>query len=116
MLRNLRKLRKEKGLSQQKLAEALGVSQQSINKYENHNVEPDIAMLIRMADYFDTSIDCLVGREKNTEEQNEEKSFCEKELMAAFRKMSKPARKSVEMVIRAVANAYPIDACREEEQ
>lgn len=61
MIENLKKLRAEAGISQKQLAEAVGVSQQSINKYENHNIEPDIATLIRIAEYFNTSVDYLVG-------------------------------------------------------
>lgn len=61
VLENLKKLRAEAGVSQAALAEAIGVTQQSINKYENHNVEPDIESLKRMADFFDTSIDYIVG-------------------------------------------------------
>ena len=59
MLPNLKLLRKEYGISQQRLAEAIGVSQPSINTYENHNIEPGISVLMRMADYFNTSIDFL---------------------------------------------------------
>lgn len=62
MLINLRRLRKESGISQQKLADAIDMSQQSINQYENHNVEPDIMTLSKLADYFETSIDYIVGR------------------------------------------------------
>ena len=62
MLRKLKQLRQEYGISQQRLADAIGVSQPSINKYENHNIEPDIEILKRIADYFDTSIDFLVER------------------------------------------------------
>ena len=61
MLENLRRLRIEAGVSQKSLAETIGVSQQSINKYENHKIEPDIETLIRIADYFKTSVDYLVG-------------------------------------------------------
>ena len=61
MLPNLKLLRQEYGISQQRLAEAIGVSQPSINKYENHNIEPEIEILKRMADYFNTSIDYVVG-------------------------------------------------------
>ena len=57
MLPNLKLLRKEYHVSQQALADAIQVSQPSINKYENHNIEPEIAVLKRMADYFNTSID-----------------------------------------------------------
>ena len=65
MLANLKALRKETGISQQRLAEALGISQQSVNQYENHKVEPDIATLSRLADYFHTSVDYLIGRTEN---------------------------------------------------
>lgn len=44
------------------MAEILGVSQQTISNYENSDIEPDIELLSRMADYFETSIDYLVGR------------------------------------------------------
>lgn len=60
-MKNLKSLRLEKGLSQQKLADILNISQQSIYKYENNISEPDIAMLITIANYFGTSIDYLVG-------------------------------------------------------
>ncbi|MBR6473989.1 MAG: helix-turn-helix transcriptional regulator, partial [Lachnospiraceae bacterium] len=36
MIKNLKSLRKEKGISQKSLGEVIGVSQQSINKYENY--------------------------------------------------------------------------------
>ena len=62
MLPNLKLLRKEHGISQQMLADLMGVSQQSINQYENNSIEPDIALLTQMADYFNTSIDYIVGR------------------------------------------------------
>ncbi len=59
-MKNLKKLREQHNLSQQKLADILLVSQQSIYKYENGITSPDIETLIRMADYFNTSIDYLV--------------------------------------------------------
>ena len=61
MVANLKKLRTEKGISQQQLANELDITQQSINKYENHKIEPEIFILQKMADYFETSIDYLVG-------------------------------------------------------
>lgn len=62
MIMNLKKLRQNAGLSQQQLANIIMVSQQSINKYENHNVEPDTGTLIKIADFFDVSLDYLIGR------------------------------------------------------
>lgn len=70
MLPNLKALRKKAGVSQQVLADFLGVSQQSINQYESRDVEPDIYLLSAMADYFHTSIDFLVGHETSDEDQS----------------------------------------------
>ena len=61
MIKNLKALLKEYNISQQQLANIIGVSQQSINKYENHNVEPDIETLKAIATFFNTTIDFLVG-------------------------------------------------------
>lgn len=61
MIKNLKKLRLEKGATQKTLAAVLGVSQQFVNKYENHNVEPDLTIIMKMADYFGTSVDLLIG-------------------------------------------------------
>jgi len=71
MVANLKKLRNEYKISQQQLADVIGVSQQSINKYENHNIEPDIETLKIMAKFFNTSIDYLVGyKESETKFDN----------------------------------------------
>jgi transcriptional regulator with XRE-family HTH domain len=62
LVKNLRAMREEKGVSQQKVADAIGSNQQSIHRYENGDYEPDIQTLTLLADYFETSIDYLVGR------------------------------------------------------
>ena len=60
MLR-LKKLRKEKQVNQLKIAMDLQISQASISKYESGSSEPDIAMIIRIAKYFNVSTDYLLG-------------------------------------------------------
>lgn len=60
-MKNLKLLRQKRNISQQKLADLLQLSQQSIYKYENGLAEPDFEILKNMADFFDTSIDYLIG-------------------------------------------------------
>lgn len=60
-MERLKKLRQSRNLSQQKLAEEFHISQQSIWKYENGISEPDIYTLMRLANYFNVSVDYLVG-------------------------------------------------------
>lgn len=59
---NLSLLRKEKNMEQKALAKVLGVSQQTISRWENNVVEPDIKSLIKIANYFDVTTDYLLGR------------------------------------------------------
>ena len=63
----LKHLRKEKGISQLKLALDLNMNQNSISRYENGIREADYATLIKFADYFNVSIDYLLERTDNPE-------------------------------------------------
>ena len=56
--------RKRLGLTQDQLAERLGVTAQAVSKWENDQSCPDIAMLPQLADIFGISTDALLGREK----------------------------------------------------
>lgn len=60
MVKNLRFLRKKHKMSQQKLAELIGTTQQAIYKYEKTSVEPDIATLIRISEVFNVTVDYLI--------------------------------------------------------
>ena len=61
----LKFLRKERGISQLKLAMDLNMNQNSISRYETGEREADYATLIRFADYFDVSVDYLLERTEN---------------------------------------------------
>lgn len=58
----LKQLRKEKGITQLKLAMDLGMNQNSISRYETEEHEADYKTLIAFADYFNVSLDYLLGR------------------------------------------------------
>ena len=61
----LRELRKEKGISQLKLAMDLSMNQNTISRYETGEREADYKTLIKIADYFNVSIDYLLERTDN---------------------------------------------------
>ena len=96
---NIKSLRKEHGLTQQVLANALGVTQQSVHKYENNYIEPDIEALMTLADIFDTSIDYLVGytdiKHKIEPTEKFDLNIAEKTFIQQFRKLSSQKRKVV---------------------
>lgn len=104
MLPNLKLLRQEYGISQQRLAEAIGISQPSINKYENHNIEPEIEILKRMADYFNTSIDFIVGhtdiRRKIEHTDVFHLNQFETEVITRFRSLDEEEKQCIDMTIK----------------
>lgn len=61
----LKQLRKKHKISQLKLAMDLGVSQNTISRYESGKREADYATLVQLADYFNVSIDYLLERTDN---------------------------------------------------
>lgn len=58
----LKELRKARNISQLKLAMDLNMNQNTISRYENLEREADYKTLVKLADYFDVSIDYLLGR------------------------------------------------------
>ncbi len=63
--KNLKKLRVSKNLTQKQLGELIGASERGIQNYELGLRKPNYDMLIAIADYFDVSLDFLVGRSKD---------------------------------------------------
>lgn len=59
--KNLEKLRKDNKVSQARLGEVLGITQQMVSNYEKESSQPNIELLVKMADFFKVSIDALVG-------------------------------------------------------
>ena len=58
---NIRSLRKQRKMTQEKLAEALGVTVGAVYKWESGQSQPELNLLVEMADFFDTSVDMLLG-------------------------------------------------------
>ena len=61
----LKELREKNNLKQKDIAEILNVSNKSICAYENGNAEPKIETLIKMCEYFNCSLDYLLGKEQD---------------------------------------------------
>ncbi len=62
-------LRKQRGLTQEELAGALGVTNQAVSKWESAQCCPDIQLLPDIADYFGVSIDELIGHKASVQKQ-----------------------------------------------
>ena len=108
MLPNLSKLREEKKISQAKLGEIIGVTQPTINKYENHDNQPDFDTLKKLADYFETSVDFLIGhtdiRRKIEPTEAYDLNEAEAALVDSFRDLTPEQRECIRMTMKAFLN------------
>ncbi len=67
---NLKKLRKERGISQKKLALDLEIAQSTVANYEKNNRFPKEDIILSLADYFKVSVDYLMGRNLDRRESD----------------------------------------------
>lgn len=61
----MRALRESMNYSQMKVAEIFGVGQSSVVRYEKGEASPSLELLVKMADYYDVSLDYILGRTDN---------------------------------------------------
>lgn len=69
-MKSLKQLRKDKKISQEQLGHRLGFGKNTISQYETGIREPNIDTLIKLAEYFDVTVDYLIGRENEVKEKN----------------------------------------------
>lgn len=70
--RFMKELRKEKGFTQEQLAEQLNVSGRTVSRWETGNNMPDLDLLIEMADFYGIELRELIDGERKSETMNEE--------------------------------------------
>lgn len=64
-MKNLKRLRENNNLSQKELATELGINQQTYCRYEKLQTEPNFETMLRIASFFNVSLDYLCGRQFN---------------------------------------------------
>ena len=74
LAQRLQQLRRQKGLSQENLAELLGVSRQAVGKWESGAAVPELEKLLELCRLFDTDLNNLLGLEIHAEQPEQESS------------------------------------------
>ena len=74
----LRELRKERGLTQEQLAEQFNTSRRSVSRWETGSNMPDVGLLIEIADFFDVDIREIIDGERKSENMEKEKETLKK--------------------------------------
>lgn len=108
-------LRKERAVSQQQLAKVLCIDRTSVGKYEKHGVIPSKDILFRMADYFNVSIDYLLGKTDNPVPANGTGQIFlnrnEKSLISLYKGANEQAQKSAMSVLEIGQTKKAIQKC-----
>ncbi len=93
-MNRLKQLRKERSLTQAALAKYLNITRQGYANYENELTNPTPSILIKLADFFECSVDYLIGRESEigTVIINNDLKEGETELLNIYRKQSEQKR------------------------
>lgn len=89
--RRIKELRKNKGLSQEKLGKMINVTKVSISCYENETRSPDLETFELLVDALDTTTDYLLGRDKLIVSEDKEgyKTYLSKEDLEIIKEINK---------------------------
>ena len=68
----LQTLRKEKGITQEQLAEQVGVTRRTVSRWETGSNMPDLDVLIELSDFYVVDLRKILSGERNDEYMNEE--------------------------------------------
>lgn len=74
MYKRLRDLREDKDLKQKDIADFLNISQRGYSHYETGNNDIPTEILIKLADFYETSVDYLLGRTNNKNKREKQKN------------------------------------------
>lgn len=104
----IRKLREEKGLTQEELAKILGISRATLASWETGRREPDFETTSKIAEFFGVSIDYLLGRTNNPAPNGSGKPSLEEEfseianvLRRSGKKLTPEDKKRIARIIKA---------------
>ena len=95
----IRELRRERGITQEQLAEAMDVSTAAVSKWENGQSVPGIPMLTMLADFFEVSLDALTGYEA--------RSHRREDMVARIRQLTIQRSDAVIPEVREALRRYP---------
>ncbi len=107
-MNRLKQLRTEKGVTQGDVAKELNITRQGYANYENEITQPSPAILTKLADFFNCSIDYIVGREDDVGNININSalSFEESELLRIYNASSEQNKKFLLTFAKGLDNNF----------
>lgn len=102
---NLERIRKDKKISQAKLGEVLGLTQQMVSSYEKDLSSPNVEVLTKIADHFNVSIDSLIDHLVQTPDANS----AEARIMRYFEKLTDADREKCIVIVQTLVEDREMD-------
>ena len=99
----LKQLRREKGLTQEQLAEKFYVSSRSVSRWENGSNMPDLATLIELADFYDADIREIIDGQRKSENMDTETKDTLKKVAQYTQEQNKKDRKKMIEIMACAA-------------
>ena len=94
-MKNLRNLREKYNLTQQQIADELGIQRPTYSRYEKGERQPNYNLLIKIADYFNISVDYLLGKEENSQSLDEQLSEIEIALYSEVKELTDEQKQDI---------------------
>lgn len=106
---NLKYLRKSKNLTQTEMGSNLDIVSSTYSKYEQGIREPNIDMLVKIADFFNVSVDEIIGREKDIKRNNISNILLKNEIEKAVNELLvEVVAKNREDIIKIIEDKYKL--------
>lgn len=106
MIKVIRYLMKENKITAHKLTQDLQISNSSITDWEKGKGTPSINTLIKIADYFDVSVEYLLGRTIERKQNEPKLNEGEQKLLEDYRSMSDEGRKYINVTMSMAADRF----------
>ena len=100
----LKKLRKEKGMTQGQLAEQLNISNRSVSRWETGSTLPDISILIELAEFYEVDIKEIIDGERKSENM-------EKEVIETLEKVGEYTSNEKKKIIKCLKLVLSFTLC-----
>lgn len=105
----LKQFRQQKGMTQEAVADYLGIPKKTYQNYEREVREADSDVLCSLADLYGASLDDLVGRDLSPDAETKggsERSASMEELTALYEEMNEDGREALLIIARGLAQAF----------
>lgn len=105
-MKNLRKVRRETGMTMKSLAEMIGVSESAISQYETGKRQPAFDILIKLAEIFNVTTDYILGVDADIADSITKK---DKEILKAYKIAKQSDKESVSVLLKTVDRLLGLD-------